>query len=700
MRLPWSGPTTIRRSLLRNLVLLILLTSGAILVATYFFGVSRTVEEFSESLIRLTADRTEAELKRLFDPVVHNISVAREWGRAGRFDKLESAPLNALLIPMLEHNPQVSSLMIASSDGTEWLLLRDGDGWLNRITRASTWGKRTFWMRWKDAETPIGEWWKELDYDPRRRPWYQGAIGLANDTDVHWTKPYTFFTTKDPGITASVRWRPEDESGTTRVIGFDVLLIDISKFTTGLRVGQHGMAVVLTQDGAVLGLPRGQRFGQAGAIKRAVFSPAEELGIAPIAAAVRHWKALKRSTEPFRIKSEGGYWRGGFRPFAVGNRTFWIGVAAPEADFLADARRRQIIILLVSVGAIGLAVLMATRMARTYSRPLEALAVGTRRIRDLDLLFEHRIASRLTEVNQLAEAHEQMLSALQSFARYVPIEVVRELLRRGEVARIGGRTERLTVLFTDIRGFTTVAEGMSTETLTAHMDEYFEGMLQILKSHNATIDKLVGDGIVAFWGAPNPNAHHAEQAVKAVLDCRKQLAQFNRDWDQRGLPSLPTCFGMDTGKVLVGNIGARSRLNYTVLGDTVNLASRLEGINRVYGTEALASEAARDAAGDGFVWRHVDVVAVKGRTGAVKIYEPLGETDEVPAEAIAFAEAYERALGRYQTRDFAEGLALARDIDTAHPKDLSVQRLIRLCQEYVQHPPPDDWDAVARFDVK
>jgi adenylate cyclase len=247
-----------------------------------------------------------------------------------------------------------------------------------------------------------------------------------------------------------------------------------------------------------------------------------------------------------------------------------------------------------------------------------------------------------------------MLSGLQSFARYVPIEVVRELLRRGEVAQIGGRTEVLTVLFTDIRGFTTIAERMSPETLTAQMAEYFDGMLKILHSNKATVDKFVGDAVVAFWGAPSPDANHAEHAVKAVLDCVKQLHEFNHAWEKRGLPALPTCFGLNTGPVVVGNVGAPSRLSYTALGDTVNLASRLESLNRTYGTGALASQAVRDAAGRGFLWRQVDLVAVKGKSQGVKIYEALGQEGEVAPETLAFAERYEKALQLYQSRKFRQ----------------------------------------------
>lgn len=686
------------------MVILILLTSGAVLTVVYFAGARRTARDLSRSLIQQTADRAVAELDRSYGPVVRNLLIARQWGGQGLLDDSgDSRKLNALFIPMLEQFPQISSLNLANTEGFGHLLLRDMDTWTwkNRVVRTDRWGKRTLWRRWRDVENMIDEWWKELDYDPRSTRWFQGAINPEAGEEPYWTEPYTFFTTKDPGITVSIRWKTKGNNSTTYVIAFDLLLTDVSVFTTGLQVSEHGKAVVLTEDGAVIGLPRDERFQSLSEIKAAVLSPAEKLGIPVLADAVRNWKAMgTEAQEFFRFKSERAYWWGGFLPVDVGNYTLWMAVMVPEADFLAEANRRRDMVLLITLGALAVAVLMATLLARRYGRPLEELAAQSRRIRDLDLRPGDPVSSQLVEVNQLAEAQEQMLSGLQSFARYVPIDVVRELLRRGEVARIGGRTEVLTVLFTDIRGFTTIAEGMSPEALTAQMAEYFDGMLEVLHSNKATVDKFVGDAIVAFWGAPNPDTNHAKNAVKAVLLCSRRLAELNRHWEQRGLPALPTCFGINTGSVVVGNVGAPSRLSYTALGDTVNLASRLEALNRLYGTNALASESVRDAAGKQFLWRHVDLVAVKGKMRAVKIYEPLGQKDKVAEEALAFARGYEEALRLYQSRQFRQALKRLRDIETEHPQDLSISRLIEICKEYDQDPPPDDWDGVARFKVK
>jgi adenylate cyclase len=241
---------------------------------------------------------------------------------------------------------------------------------------------------------------------------------------------------------------------------------------------------------------------------------------------------------------------------------------------------------------------------------------------------------------------------------------------------------------------------MTPEGLTAHLAEYFEMMVDTLQGERATVDKMVGDAIIAFWGAPLPDAEHAKNAVRGVARCRERLAELNARWREQGKPELPTCFGLDVGPLVVGNVGSPSRLNYTVLGDTVNLASRIEGLNRRYGTEILASESLKDAAGDEWCWRLVDAVAVKGKREAVRIYELLGSRDDTSSERLEFARAYERAFEAYQTRQFDEAGKLLAELAARWPDDRSLESLQALCAQFGSKPPPLDWDGVARLDFK
>jgi adenylate cyclase len=766
---------SIRWSLIRNLGLLVLGIGAAMLASTFWFA-SRAVEDLSQAVLERTTDRTETELRRFFTPPRANLRIARDWGRRGLLTGATPRALNRLLIPMLEAYPQVSSLMIADDTGLEHLILRRGERWFVRIVRVDRWGRRSRQMLWSDAETLVSDQEKELDYDPRKRPWYRGAVGALRarrrasqgasqgvsggatqgvsggatqgvsggasqgvsgggsqgasqgvsgggsqgasegELPVHYTAPYTFFTTKDPGITLSTAYPIGDtggagEEGATdarrQVVAFDVLLTDISRFTTALAVSRRGKAFVLTDDGRTVGLPRDARFSDEGglaAIKAHVLRPPAKLGIPAVAAATRHWRRRGKPTTPFAFELRGEQWWAGFHRYALGpDRALWIAVTVPEGDFAAGVKRQRNLILGITGGALAVALLLALWLARRYSRPLERLARQSRRIRDLDLTPGSPVGARHTELQRLARDQEQMRAALESFGRYVPLEVVRQLVRRGEVARIGGRTATLTLLFSDIRGFTTISEALSPAELAEHMADYFAALLEVLQGEEATVDKFIGDAILAFWGAPNPDPEAPHRAVRAALGCTARLADKNRTWQAAHRPPLPTCFGIHTGEVVVGNFGAPTRLSYTALGDAVNLASRLEGLNRLYGTEVLVSNTVAEAVGDAFHLRRVDLVAVKGKREAVQILEVLGPRGEVPAERLAFARAYEEAFDRYQDRDFdgaLERLEALRAEPGPGADDASVHRLREAARAMRDQSPGADWDGVARLDKK
>jgi adenylate cyclase len=280
------------------------------------------------------------------------------------------------------------------------------------------------------------------------------------------------------------------------------------------------------------------------------------------------------------------------------------------------------------------------------------------------------------------------------------MEVVKELVRKGEVARIGGRMETLTVLFTDIADFTKISESMTPEALTNHMAEYFQVMIDILHQHSATVDKIVGDAIVAFWGAPTPVPQPADQAIRAVLECRDRFVALNQDWRAKGLPALLTRYGLATGPVVVGNIGARTRLAYTVLGDPVNLASRLEGLNKVYGTTIMVDEATRQACNEPYEWRHLDRIVVAGKTEPSEIYEVLGAVGTVSPKVLAAARHYEAAWEKYRSGEFPQALQGLQDFEPEFGQDAAVQLLRERCEVYGKSPPEAGWDGTSKMTTK
>jgi adenylate cyclase len=573
------------------------------------------------------------------------------------------------------------------------------DHWLSRITEAERWKSDSFWQR-REPDGSHGEpYWKTIDYDARRRPWFQGGMETTHAAGVHWTKPYRFFTTKDPGITASLHWRDSDAPEFSQVLAFDVMLIDISRFTTAFEVSERGKVLVLTEDGTVAGLPRDARFASRDDLRAHVLSPVAALGLPEIGDAVRAWEAQNlQPGDVFSFASGGEKWWGGVRLFPLGERAFRIAVLAPERDFLAGIVQQRNVVIAITAAALLVAFFIAMGLARRYSRPLATLAAHAERIQRLDIADTEPVDSDLLEVDQLAQSHERMRTALDSFSRYVPIDVVRELMKRDEAATIGGSRRTITILFTDIQGFTTVAETLAPEALTRHMAEYFEAMLGTIQSDGfGEVTQLAGDGFVAFWGAPIPSPDHAAHAVESVLRCREELALLNAQWSARGRPELPTRFGLATGPVVVGNVGSPARLVYTAVGDTINLASRLEGINRFYGTWVMVSEDVRRAAGDAFVWRRMDRVRAKGKRQPIELYELLGRRDEVHAAVLEFAARYEEALELYRQRRFADAVLALERTAADFGDDVSVARLLDLARDFQTRPPERDWDGTSVF---
>ncbi len=623
------APISIKWSLFRNMTLLVLLIAGSITLVA-FLGSTRSLKDLGKGLILYSIEHTETELKRFFQPIYGIMRISKQWGQTNVIDPNNLNKFNAHFIPILKRFPHVSSINSGDTDGNGVLLLRNGETWLNREARPNEWENRVRWTELKDDNTVIKTWFEDSDYDPRQRPWYKTALALKKRQEkqqrksefLAWTKPYHFLTTQDLGITASTYIDPKE--GSSYILAFDIMLSAITDFTTNLEVTENGKVFVISDEGLMLGLPIDERFKDAQAKKEAIGMHITSIDIPIIQdiLKVANQYPLKNPEYVRMLSSDKKVWWGGARPYFLGRgQRLWIIVAVPEDDFFGDLKKRRNATAAIAFIALIIAFFMANFLARRYSKPINELVHESEKMQKLNVDKGKPIESKIKEVNQLADAQEKMRVALKSFSTYIPTEVVKELINQGEAAKIGGKIETLTVMFTDIEGFTSIAESMSPEKLTQHMANYFEALLTILKEENATIDKFIGDSIVAFWGAPISNPNHAKDACRAAIKLRNKVHELNKTWATENKPVLKTRFGLATGPVLVGNVGSSSRLNYTVIGDTVNLASRLEGTNKKYGTEILACGPVKEAAGDPFQWKFIDTVTVKGKSQSVKLFE-------------------------------------------------------------------------------
>ena len=285
----------------------------------------------------------------------------------------------------------------------------------------------------------------------------------------------------------------------------------------------------------------------------------------------------------------------------------------------------------------------------------------------------------------------------KSFALYLAPQVIEKMLASNRLPVLGGETRDVTVLFSDLAGFSSIAEKMTPAELVSFMNEYLSAMTDIIESQGGYIDKYIGDSIVAVFGAPADDSDHASNAARAALGCRARLDELNRQSAAFQGFSVAHRMGLNSGAALVGNIGSRRRFNYSVMSDAVNVASRLEGANKYYGTVIAASEMTVALTGSAFTWRELDAVRVHGRATPLKIYELLTEAGQETPQQVASAAAYAEGLAHWRAREF-DGAAtcFARTAEIDRPSALFLKR----AQALASDPPDTDWEPVNALEAK
>jgi len=363
-------------------------------------------------------------------------------------------------------------------------------------------------------------------------------------------------------------------------------------------------------------------------------------------------------------------------------------VAEDELPGVQEQRqmRRRLLAFVVLVSAAILAGGVLT--LRSVGRGLDHLRASSARMRHFDFTPETPPAT-FRDVEQVMGSLELAKTAMRAMSKYVPVDLVRILYRTGREPRLGGELMPVSLLFSDIKGFTSLAERLPPNELAAVLGRYLEVMSAAIQGCGGIIDKFIGDAIMAVWNAPTAVADHPRRACEAALAAQAAADALFASAEWEGHPPLVTRFGLHTAEVLVGHFGAPDRLSYTCLGDGVNLAARLESLNKQYGTTLLASDAVRQAAGPDFAFRFLDVVAVSGKGEAVRVHELLG-TAGAAGPLAERARRYEEAMEFYLRRDFTGALRAFEALAAAGDAPSAV--LAARSRAFLGAPPPEDWN--------
>ena len=373
-----------------------------------------------------------------------------------------------------------------------------------------------------------------------------------------------------------------------------------------------------------------------------------------------------------------------------GTQDWLVGIVVPREFYLGKLitirnhmlAALSVVMLLLSAGAIAI--------LRSIKRAQEQITRESLKMNAFDF-SPAQTASPFRDVGEVLESLEKAKTAMRAMGKYAPVDLVRKLYRDKKEPTLGGELLEISIMFSDIKGFTSVSETLTPNQLAHVLGLYLEELSRIIQREtNGTIDKYIGDAIMSIWNAPEPVAEHPKMACLAALRCCDAAVALGRTPEWRHLPPFQTRFGLHCATALVGHFGARDRMNYTAIGDAINLASRLETLNKEYGTSIIASESIYERACQAFDFRLLDIVAVKGKSAAIKVYELLGATNTAAAEKKEFVKNYETAFGAYLVRDFARAVEILSRNETDAPSVVLRKR----CETFLDAPPPSDWQGV------
>lgn len=643
-------------------------------------------------------------IRGIMDPIAGAVELSAHHGAALHMFQNQRV-LSPVLLAGLRQQPDLYSLYIGLEDGSFLQAIRLPPGIaafgprqvppppgarfaVRTITRAT--GDRTVYLS-EAGEEISSEQDTAIRYDPRQRPWYQDA--LASDQLVK-TAPYIFSGTGRPGLTLSQQVLTPDRA-TIGVFGADLSLDSLSAVLARHKVGDRSIAFIIDGAGRLIGYPEPGANVSGGQTSLTII-PAHAAPHPVVAAAARrHAEGAKR----FTMDADGTRYMASFTPLPATFHSDWtIGVIADTEDFVGPLRRASVHILLVGAVIVLLAACGTMLLSRLLTHPIARLIEETVLIRDLALHEPVTVKTHITELTQLNDALDSMKSALRSFGIYVPKELVRRLVASGSEVHLGGLRQPVTMLFSDLAGFTHTSESMAPENVLAQLSDYFDAMGQAIEENGGTIDKYVGDAIMALWNAPLADPDHAAHACRAMLACRAAEQRLNEDFVRRGLPPLHTRLGLHSGPVVVGNVGSHNRMQYTALGSAVNLASRVEGLNKKFGTQLLITGAVEEQVRGSFLLRPFGPVVASGTSVPVQLFELIDHGDAAtPAVAEQLASwqvAFDAYLaGRWRTAAAGFEGFLAR-----WPDDKAAALFLAHCRTLAEG--PAGGAAVLRFDSK
>jgi adenylate cyclase len=610
---------------------------SALLIAIQERALHLATKEAASAYMDATSTKAFGRLQAEITAVASVVHVlATSSSIADSNERTETGRAIPLFKTVLQELPQMDSVYAGFENGA-WLQVRRIDG-LNEeqrtklraapgatmtinLIRPTPNGELPMRRIFEDQQgNEVGQLdlWR-YGYDPRKRTWYRETM-KADRPLV--SAPYLAFSIGAPVITVSAPLRGK----VAGVLAADFKLDTFSDFVQAQRPGEHGIVAIFDSTGSLIAHPDFARF-----VVDAMTHPSQpqlpnikEITSGVVAAVMRKSRGGDRY--------EGSIHDGQGRDYLFRVAKFSLGklynatimLLAAQEDFAQDVRRLQFTGLILATIAGAAFIPVVWLFGSGMSRSLKAITGEAVKLQKLAEPAPKPVVSRIREIHELGSAVNLAQRAIWSFAHFVPKELVQRVIDNSISTELGGVREEITVVFTDVRDFTTIAESADPDILMHQTSRYFSVLSEAFLAEGGTIDKFIGDAVMVFWNAPNPQADHVERACRAVLAARLSCETLNAQFETEGLKPFFTRFGIHVGEAVVGNLGSSERMNYTALGNTVNLAARLEGLNKQFGTVILVSEAVYLRARHCFQFRAFESVIAKGMTKKTHVFELVG----------------------------------------------------------------------------
>ncbi len=525
--------------------------------------------------------------------------------------------------------------------------------------------------------------------DPRSRPWFKRAQTKKQLTWIIYKFLEEAGEGEPLGVTAAFPLY-DSRGNLLGVFGMDMLLEQIYTYINEITVTPNSVVFVADDIDDLISVHRADR------------QFLEDYELMKISELKKPW--IKKSLAIFHKSHQLSFM------FSLDNKQYvsaydeiintrsgspwFVAIVAPLDDMTTLLRRTIIIAIMIVSLACIVGVILVSIFSSIISRPIRILAQNAHLVCQLRFNEVKKISSLISEILEVDKSFIKMKNALSSFQLYIPADLVKKIVASNKVAVVGGEIKELTLIFTDIQDFTRLSENINPEELMQFLSNYFHAITRVIAESYGTVDKYLGDGVMAFWGELTNDLKHAQYACQAALKIQTTLKQLNNEWQLENKPIITTRIGINTGNVVVGNVGSGDRLNYTLLGDSVNLASRLEGLSKIYGTSTIVSEFTYNQVKDKFRFRLLDKVAVKGKNVGVYIYELLGDlTAGSDLKLEQYNQKFLTAFSYYEKGAWQKARELFESLNKDYPEDIVIKLFISRCSVF-NVTSPENWNGV------